>query len=106
MTGRGAGNCARPGGAGLSGAGRGRGMGGWRGMWGRGSGGGRGWRNRFRATGLPGWARFGSSGTSRDGSDLAAEKRMLEREADALRAELESITKRLSEMGGGAESKQ
>ena len=30
-----------------------------RGYGGRGRGGGRGWRNRFYATGLPGWARAG-----------------------------------------------
>lgn len=30
-----------------------------RGFWGRGRGFGRGWRNRYYATGLPGWARAG-----------------------------------------------
>ena len=60
MTGRAAGFCA---GYGMPGymnpvAGRGFGMGFGRGR-GFGGGGGRGWRNRFYATGLPGWAGAG-----------------------------------------------
>lgn len=63
MTGRAAGYCAGYGMPGyMNGAwramnpipGRGFGMGRGRGFWGR--GGGRGWRNRFYATGIPGWA--------------------------------------------------
>jgi len=56
MTGRAAGYCAGYGMPGYMNPMAGRGMG--RGF-GRGRGGGRGWRNRFFATGLPGWARMG-----------------------------------------------
>ena len=53
MTGRGAGYCAGYAAPGFAGGGRGFGTG-----FGRGrgfGGGGRGWRNRFYATGVPGW---------------------------------------------------
>lgn len=107
MTGRGAGYCGGSDVAGFASAGRGWGMGfrGGRGMSGRGFGGGHGWRHRFWATGLPGWARLGEAGAPRSGMDPTAEKRILERQAEALRSELEFVTKRLSEIGSGAESK-
>ena len=102
-TGRAAGYCAgfeTPGYAdnyprGGFGMGYGRG----RGAWGRGfGGGGRGWRNRYYATGLPGWRRFGDYAMSypEAGSDL--EKEALQRQAEALQSELDFIKKRLSEI--------
>ncbi len=53
MTGRAAGYCAGYQTPGYANSARGRGF------WGCGRGGGRGWRNWFRATGLPWWARAG-----------------------------------------------
>lgn len=110
MTGRAAGYCAGyavpgyanavPGRGYGMGFGRGRGRGG--GAWGR--GGGRGWRNRFYATGLPGWARgdaaFGPYGYAAPPAapDPAAEKQMLQGHIEALKAELESVQQRLSEL--------
>ncbi|MCU0725548.1 MAG: DUF5320 domain-containing protein [Planctomycetes bacterium] len=69
------------------GRGGGRGFGGGRG--GRG-GGGRGWRNQFRATGLPGWMRFG-------GAPAATEKEDLEQRAAALREQLALIEEQLKQ---------
>ena len=64
MTGRGAGYCGGYDAPGYAnpipgrGFGMGRGRGGaWGGGWGR----GRGWRHQYYATGVPGWARFGSA---------------------------------------------
>jgi hypothetical protein len=97
MTGRGAGYCAgtdAPG-YGNPAAGRGFGMG-----FGRGGGfggGGRGWRNRFFATGLPGWVRGGFAATLPK-PDVEAEKAALKFQADALQAELDSIRKRLEKI--------
>jgi hypothetical protein len=87
MTGRGMGNCA--GAAGL-GFGRGRGF----------SGGGRGWRHWFKATGVPGWMRFGRGGApfvAAPGAD--AEKQMLSEQARALQDQLDTIKMRLNSMG-------
>lgn len=107
MTGRGAGYCGGSDSAGFASAGFGRGLRscGGRRLRGAGHAGGHGWRHRFWATGLPGWARSGEAGASHDGIDLAAERRILERQAEALRSELEFITRRLSKIGSGAESK-
>jgi len=59
MTGRAAGFCAGYPVPGYMNPIPGGGYGGWgRGLWG-GGGRGRGWRNWYRATGLPGWARAG-----------------------------------------------
>lgn len=87
MTGRGMGNCA---GAAGPGFGRGRGS----------AGGGRGWRHWFRATGLPGWMRFGGFGTPfavTPGAD--AEKQMLREQAQALQSQIDTINMRLNSMG-------
>lgn len=104
MTGRGAGYCA---GAAVPGYVN-RGFGG--GFFGRGrGGGGRGWRNMFYATGLPGWARFGTGfGTA----PLAAgafvgvggqqELDVLKQQAQQLANSLESIRRRIKELEGGA----
>lgn len=111
-TGRGAGYCrgnAMPGYAnrwGDWGAGRGFGMGrgGGRGS-GFGRGGyGRGRRNRFFATGVPGWAwdrgAVDPSATvsSRVAGTREQERRYLEQQAESLRAELEELNSRLAQL--------
>jgi len=109
MTGRSAGFCAgfvvpgymnpvagRGGGFGM-GFGRGRGFG----------GAGRGWRNRFFASGLPGWMRFGGYGApygypmSASAPDPEMERKALRNQADAMESELNRIRKRLAEMDSG-----
>lgn len=113
MSGRAAGYCAgfgMPGYAGrIGGVGLGRGAGP------RGrffSGGGRGWRNMFYATGLPGWMRFGGYAASTGFAapyrkpEPDAERRLLEDEAEALKGELDSINKRLSELESEGKAEQ
>lgn len=102
MTGRAAGYCAGfgvPGYAnGVGGQGYGRGVG-----WGR--GGGRGWRNRFYATGIPGWLRYGAPVSAYPRLDPTAEKQALQVQAQALQSDLELINTRLAafeEDAGGA----
>ncbi len=88
MTGRAAGFCA---GNGVPG--RVRQTGGYGCGWGHsyGCGGfGRGFRNRFFATGVPGWARFGGSSNG-----VAAERQALACQAKALRVQLDGIQQRL-----------
>ncbi|MEW6367689.1 MAG: DUF5320 domain-containing protein [Acidobacteriota bacterium] len=106
MTGRAAGYCAglgvpgysnpAPGrmfraGVGMGGGGLGRGFG----------GGGRGWRHWFHATGLPGWMRFGGWAAPYAKPDRESERRTLRNEAQALKATLDSIQSRLSELEAG-----
>jgi len=74
------------------GPGRGRDAGG------RGSGGGRRWRHRYYATGQPGWMRRGGVGDPMQDADPTTEKRVLEEEAEALQARLNSIMSRLKGM--------
>jgi hypothetical protein len=108
MTGRGMGYCAgydAPGYASLA-PGFGRGMG--RGWWGGGpgwGGGGRGWRHRYYATGLPRWARYDyppawAYGPYPYGPAMTEEQEveLLKDQAEALRREMEAITKRLEEL--------
>ncbi|MDX9866336.1 MAG: DUF5320 domain-containing protein [Kiritimatiellia bacterium] len=102
MTGRAAGTCAgygTPGymnpAGGRFGGGFGRGRGGW-----GGGGFGRGFRNLFFATGLPGWARFGGLAAA----GAADEKQALAEQANALRAQLDGIQKRLEQLGGGSKT--
>ena len=107
MTGRAAGYCAgsdMPGYANPApGRGFGMGFGGGRGSWGGGfRGGGRGWRNRFYATGLPGWVRFGGYAAPYQEPGPELEKQALKNEVAALESELEFIRKRLSEIETGA----
>lgn len=109
MSGRGAGFCAgnsapgymnsmsgRGGGFGM-GFGRGRGFG----------GGGWGWRNRFFATGQPGWMRFGVYAAAygypmaNPNPDPETERQVLRNQADAMEAELNLIRKRLAETEAG-----
>ena len=114
MTGRAAGYCTgfpAPGYANaLPGRGFGRRGGG---SWGRGGGGrgGRGWRNRFYATGLPGWARggrdfgppvpygapFAPSFTREQEMDLLREQ------AEYFNESLEGINKRIEELSAQVE---
>ena len=70
--------------------------------WGRG-GGGRGWRNRFWATGRPGWA-VGWAGTAEEPFAPATEREDLERRCALLESELEAMRRRLSELEGGGEA--
>jgi hypothetical protein len=111
MTGRAAGYCAGynvPGYANPVG-GRGFGMGYGRGFgfWGRGGGrgGGFGWRNRFFATGVPGWAWFGGYGGAYQNVDPETEKQALKNQADFLETELKSIKTRLDEIETGKKPK-
>ena len=94
MTGRGAGFCA-----GYEvpcftnnvwGRGFGTGLGRGRGFFGCGGGRVRGWRNKFFATGLPGWTQFGATQ-----ADPEIEKKALHCQAEALQVQLELIKKRL-----------
>lgn len=100
MTGRAAGLCAGFGVPGFQNPAGGRCGGGFgRGYGGGGRGGfGRGFRNMFFATGLPGWARSGVAGTA----GAADEKQVLTSQADALRAQLDGIQKRLEQLDSGA----
>ena len=110
MTGRAAGYCAEyavPGYANaLPGRGMGMGFGRGRGFAGRGfGGGGRGRRNRFYATGMPGWMRFGAFGgygMPYQAPDPEMEKQALRNQAEALQEDLELIRKRLSDLETGA----
>ncbi len=90
MTGRAMGFCVgyaplRPG------AGTGVGL-----AWGR--GGGRGWRNRFYATGVPGWAAYEGYSAGYAKPDPAWEKQSLRDQAQSLKVELETIERRLAEL--------
>ncbi|KQC09219.1 MAG: hypothetical protein APR62_02860 [Smithella sp. SDB] len=104
MTGRMAGYCAGynvPGymnnipGRGFSmGFGRGAGFGG-RGF----RAGGFGLRNRFYATGVPGWARYGGGmAAPYQNQDPEAEKQILSNQAELLQNEIDAIKKRLDEL--------
>ena len=66
-------------------------------------GGGRGWRHQFYATGLPGWARYGYGPAWGVGPvgvtpNARQETEFLKRQADSLKAALEDIEGRLSEL--------
>lgn len=109
MTGRAAGFCAGFGAPGHAnplpgrGFGMGRGGSGGRGAWGC-RGGGRGWRNRFYATGLPGWMRAGMSYGAPSGVPHAAaptpeqELASLKQQAESLDTALATIRKRVQEL--------
>ena len=87
MTGRAAGYCAGYGTPGYLNPAGGRFGGGF----------GRGFRNMFYATGLPGWARYGYGGYVPPAAG-ADEKQVLTGQADALRAQLDNIQKRLEQL--------
>ena len=98
MTGRAAGQCAgfaMPGYANPA-SGRGLGFGRGRGAWSRGFG-GRGRRNRFFATGQPGWQRFGGAAPNYY-PDAECEKQSLKARAEAVQGEMEAIRRRLEEL--------
>ena len=96
MTGRAAGYCAGYPVPGYMNPVGGRGLG--RGAW----GGGRGWRNRFWATGLPGWARagYGPAAPWWTGAtyqpDPQQEKVFLEDQVKLLEGQLQAIQERLA----------
>jgi hypothetical protein len=92
MTGRGAGDCAGSETGGFSNQFPGvrRQFGG---RFGRG-GGGRGWRNGFRATGVPFWARSATAPPNAE-QELAG----LKDEAKFLQGQLDAITRRIDELG-------
>jgi len=73
----------------------------WRGF---GGGSGRGWRNRFYATGVPGWAAYAGYGVGAmpeyTRPDPEWGKQNLKDQAQALRSELDAIERRLSELEG------
>lgn len=96
-TGRGMGLCGGYGTPGYANAGRGRGFfGRGRGGGGGGGGGGRGWRHWFRATGLPGWMRFGESSAGVvDTLPADAQRSLLQNQADLLQRELDAIQREL-----------
>ncbi len=106
MTGRAAGFCA---GFGVPGwanplPGRTWGMG-WGGLGGR--GGGRGWRNRYYATGLPGWLRAGLPSGAAYAALPAPEQELaaLKRQAEFLETALTNIRKRVQELEAGQTQK-
>lgn len=101
-TGRGAGYCAGfgapgsmnplPGGSGFGFGRGGRAMGcEWVGC-------GRGWRNWYRATGMPGWARSGFGYPSAPSFTAEEELSFLRHEAEYLRKQLVEIENRISNM--------
>jgi Family of unknown function (DUF5320) len=100
MTGRAVGYCAGSPDPGYVNPGIGRGC-----RIGRGFGGGGGWgrRNLYYATGLPGWARYGTYGAPFgpdpcDEPDAGMRRVALQGEADALQAQLDLVKKRLSDL--------
>jgi len=104
MTGRGLGYC---GGYGVPGYLNPVGRVGWGGGWGRGGwgygfgGGGRGWRNMYYATGLPGWARYGTPAypvPPAPAPTSEQELTVLKEQADYLRNQLDAISKRIDEI--------
>lgn len=103
-TGRRAGYCAGYDAPGfVSGGGfRGRAAGFGRGFWRRG-GGGRGWRNRFFATGRPGWRPYGYPAAAPGVYSAESERQALQSEAEALQAELDAIRQRLEALEKPAE---
>ena len=115
MTGRTAGYCAGYGMPGyanpVAGGGLGAGFGRGRVARGRGLGaGGYGRRNRFYATGLPGFMRFGGYAapyrypTPFQKPDPEIEKQALKNQAKALQSELDLINQRLAEVESGSAS--
>jgi hypothetical protein len=67
----------------------------------RGGRGGHGWRNVYHATGMPGWMRGGWSGArgAYPTAPLGGERDLLERQVEAVEAELRWMRQRLEELG-------
>jgi hypothetical protein len=100
MTGRAAGFCAGFGVPGYMNP-----MPGYRMGFGRGGWGGRGWRHMYYATGLPGWARWGSFPLVPPAAPTAEEEvAVLKRQAEALKAEMEAINQRIETLSRAGES--
>jgi hypothetical protein len=107
MTGRRAGYCADSDVPGFAnpvpgrGYGRGRGRGQYQ-PWGRRGGGGRGWRNRFYATGRPGWARdayaYGPGWEVPPPQTREQELEGLRQEAEWLKGQLDAISQRIEDI--------
>ena len=102
MTGGARGYCAMPAGsvpAGIGFGSRGRGGGGGR---------GRGFRNRFFATGLPGWIRGGRSYESPYNVEMTSEQeaRMLKDEASYLKQQMEDIQSRINTLESKGQKKE
>jgi len=105
MTGRGAGFCAGYGAPGYMNPVGGRGFRGRMVHGGGGAGrGGRGWRNRFYATGIPGWMAQGYPGMPADvGAPVVPpsptdEAAFLKNQAGILEQELKALKKRMTEL--------
>jgi len=94
MTGRAAGFCAGSNAPGYATRGGGRGFGGGD----RGAGCGRGRRNRFYATGLPGWQRAGMGYPVFDGPPPPAAPFSAEQQLDALKGQVDYFENTLSEL--------
>ena len=97
MTGRGAGYCngfAVPGYASSVG---------FAGGYGCGFGRGRGNRNMFRATGMPGWVRYGYTAYTDPNTAASDEKTFLSSQAEFLENQLQQVKKRLSNLNVEAE---
>jgi hypothetical protein len=60
-----------------------------------GGGGGHGWRNRYFATGLPGWMRSGQNGEAGINADPEMGRQALEARVEKLQAELDIMRKHL-----------
>ena len=107
MTGRAAGFCAGSGAPGSMNWGAGGGQGFGRGMGPGFRGRGRGYRNRFWATGLPGWGRFGAApawGAVPNPPAMGAptqheELELLKQQAQYFAQSLDDIRKRIDELG-------
>ena len=92
MTGRGMGYCAGYAAPGFANPAFGRGFG-------RG-GGGFGWRNRYWATGVPGWAAFGGTATAAPFASPTAEQEVeiLKGQAENMSGALEDIKARIAQL--------
>jgi len=64
-----------------------------------GRGGGRGWRNWFRATGQPGWMRFGYGAPDAGVVSEGTEQRLLEEQLSELKEQMLRIEDRLAALG-------
>jgi hypothetical protein len=95
MTGRRAGYCAGYPAPGYANPGVGRGLAGPMGW----SGSGRGWRNRFYASGVPGWAAWGYPYAPAPAQPSREQEREgLKAHAEALEEELRAINERLGQL--------
>lgn len=99
MTGRAAGYCVGYAAPGFANPVGGRGFFGFGGGGFGGRGAGRGQRNRYRATGVPGWAWFGAGGGVQQQVEPASELDALKQQAAYMEETLGSVKKRIEEIG-------